>query len=357
MTTAPILEVDDLSVAFDLSAGPALALSHVSLRVGPGEILGLVGESGCGKSLTGLAVMGLMPGNAKVVGGGIRLEGEELVGRAPRELRRLRGRRVSMIFQEPMVALNPLMRVGRQIAEVLAIHRIDGREERRRRAISLLGEVGLSDPETRARQYPHELSGGMRQRVMIAMAIAAEPSLIIADEPTTALDTTVQAQILDMLLEIRQRLSTAILLITHDMGVVAEVADRVTVMYAGHVVETAPVVDLFAGPRHPYTDRLLVSIPSSPANLAAVDGADLPTIAGQVPALGQIPTGCPFAPRCPRAADICGEQRPRLEDGGPDHPVACFFPLDPPLRAAKVPPEADSTLDVEAPSSVGPVTR
>jgi peptide/nickel transport system ATP-binding protein len=320
----PILSIEHLSVAFAAASGPALALTDVSLRVEPGEILGLVGESGCGKSLTSLAVMGLLPAGAQVVGGRIGLRGTDLLTLRERELRKIRGGRIGMIFQEPMVALNPLMRVGNQIAEVLTVHGIGSRADRRRRAIQLLEDVGMSDPEARARQYPYELSGGMRQRVMIAMAIAAEPELIVADEPTTALDATVQAQILDLLLEIRERLGTAIMLITHDMGVVAEVADRVSVMYAGQVMETAAVEPIFAHPRHPYTAGLLASIPSPDADTDP--DADLPTIAGQVPPLGQLPPGCSFAPRCSRAQDHCRQARPALE-GSAEQAAACYFPL------------------------------
>lgn len=329
-TTAPLLEMDDLSVCVEIKGQQELALSRVSLSINRGEIVGIVGESGCGKTMMALSIMGLLGENSKIVRGSIRLEGEEISSLAPRGLRRYRGRRMSMIFQEPMVALNPLMRVGRQVKEVLTIHRIGSRSDRRRRVAELFNQVGLSGSVIRARQYPHELSGGMRQRVMIAMALAAEPALLIADEPTTALDATVQAQILDLLLEIRDRLGTSVLFVTHDMGVIAEVADRVVVMYAGQVVEVAPVNALFARPMHPYTGGLLQSITGP---LSVAKGQDLPTIPGRVPSLGDIPSGCPFAPRCLAAQDRCIEERPELGEVEPEHTVACWFPLAAPVKS------------------------
>jgi len=328
-----LLAVNGLTVEFE-SAGSVsgqavnrlVALSDVSFHVDSGEIVGLVGESGCGKSLTGLAIMGLLPRTARVVSGEIDFQGVNLLEAAPRTMRSYRGRRVAMVFQEPMVALNPLMRVGRQIEEVLAIHGIGTRRQRRLRAVELLRDVGLSNPVARARQYPHELSGGMRQRVMIAMALAAEPALIVADEPTTALDVTVQAQVLELLGDIRERYGAAVLLITHDMGVVAEVADRVVVMYAGRVVESAGVDEIFHRPQHPYTQGLLASIPSRAE--ATRDRGELPTIAGQVPELGLVPRGCAFASRCNRAVARCENERPVLESPSPGHLVACWRPAE-----------------------------
>lgn len=323
-----VLDIQGLTVSFESPNGGDLpgkiALSNVSLAVRAGEIMGLVGESGCGKSLTGLAVMGLLPLTAHVVSGSVHLDTTDLTDASPRRMRALRGRKMAMVFQEPMVALNPLMRVGKQIEEVLSIHDIGTRAERRERVVALLGDVGLTNPRARAKQYPHELSGGMRQRVMIAMALAAEPDLIVADEPTTALDVTVQSQVLQLLSDIRDSHGTAILLVTHDMGVIAEVADRVTVMYAGTVVEVSSVDDIFHEPQHPYTEGLLASIPGIAARTRS--GEELPTIPGQVPELGSIATGCPFAPRCVRATAICEARRPALELIQPDHYVACWRP-------------------------------
>lgn len=317
-----VLTIEDLSVTFHLDRD-VTALSRVSLAVDRAEIVGLVGESGCGKSLTALSVMGLLPGTASVTHGRIVVDGTDTLALSERARRDLRGRRVAMVFQEPMVSLNPLMRCGRQVAETLAVHGLLTRQRRRQRALDLLREVGISDPATRYRQYPHQLSGGMRQRVMIAMALAAEPAVLIADEPTTALDPTVQGQILDLFLDIRQRLGTSILLVTHDMGVIAEVADRVVVMYAGHVVESATADELFHRPQHPYTVGLLASIPARHARQRT--GAELRTIPGRVPALGDLPRGCPFAPRCPRRQDRC-RQMPPLAGTATGHAVACWYP-------------------------------
>ena len=323
MTATPILELDHLSVDFRLGTGRVRALSDVSLAIGPGEVLGLVGESGCGKSLTSLAIMRLLPRNAAIAGGRIRLGDHELTAISEAEMRALRGNAVSMIFQEPAVALNPLVTIGRQIEESLLIHRSMSRYARMRRALELLTLVGMPDPRERHRQYPHELSGGMGQRAMIAMALACEPGLIIADEPTTALDATIQAQILDLLRDIRDRLGTAILFITHNMGVIADIADRVAVMYAGQIVETAPVERLFASPAHPYTAGLLRSIP----DLGSDRRERLPSIAGRVPPLGAIPPACPFQDRCAFVTAVCREDRPILAAVAPGHHAACWHPL------------------------------
>ncbi len=320
----PVLRIEDLSVCVERDGRSNLALSSVSLSISNGEIVGIVGESGCGKTMMALAIMGLMAENCRTVHGSIALQGLEITSLSARSMRSFRGRRMSMIFQEPMVALNPLMRVGRQVEEVLAIHHIGNRSERRRRVRELFAQVGLSGSGFRSRQYPHELSGGMRQRVMIAVALAAEPALLIADEPTTALDATVQAQILDLLLDIRSRLGTSILFVTHDMGVIAEVADRVVVMYAGQVVEVASVQDLFARPGHPYTAGLLGSITAASS---VPEGGDLPTIAGRVPSLEEIPLGCAFAPRCAKVQAHCIDNRPQLATLETGHLAACWFPL------------------------------
>ncbi len=323
MSEAPLLEVQRLSVDFQLGGRQVRALSEVSLEIGRGEILGLVGESGCGKSLTSLAVMRLLPPNAVIAGGRIQLGGVNLAEAGEGEMRRLRGDAMAMIFQEPMMALNPLVAIGRQIEESLVIHRSSGRAARKQRALELLSLVGIPAPAQRHRQYPHELSGGMHQRAMIAMALACEPGLIIADEPTTALDATIQAQILDLLREIRGRLGTSILFITHNLGVIADIADRVAVMYAGQVVETAGVERLFAQPAHPYTAGLLASIP----DLAGGRDRRLPSIPGRVPPLGAIPPACAFQDRCPRVTQICRVERPPLELVEPAHYAACWHPL------------------------------
>ncbi|MBB4683919.1 ABC transporter ATP-binding protein [Amycolatopsis jiangsuensis] len=304
-----LLEIHDLRVAF----GGREAVRGVELTVGRGKTLAVVGESGCGKSLTALALLGLAPPAAHV-SGSATLGGTELIGRADRELRRLRGKRAAMIFQDPMSSLNPTTRIGTQIAEVLAIHTSLGRRERLRRAVELMESVGITDAARRAKQMPHELSGGMRQRVMISIALAGSPELLIADEPTTALDVTVQAQVLALLRE-RTR-DTALLFITHDMGVVAEIADRVAVMYAGRVVETGTVRAILETPRHPYTAALLRSVPDPDRPVAG----ELPTIPGQVPAVGAKIEGCPFRPRCGHADDTC-HTTPPLTGG-----VACWHP-------------------------------
>ncbi|MFI5610856.1 ABC transporter ATP-binding protein [Amycolatopsis sp. NPDC051903] len=305
-----LLEVQDLKVSFGARRE---AVRGVNLTVGRGETLAVVGESGCGKSLTALSLLGLAPAAAQV-SGSATLGGTELIGRGERELRRIRGDRAAMIFQDPMSSLNPTTRIGTQIAEVLSIHTPMRRAARLRHAVELMESVGITDAAARARQMPHELSGGMRQRVMISIALAGSPELLIADEPTTALDVTVQAQVLALLRE-RTR-DTALLFITHDMGVVAEIADRVAVMYAGKVVETGTVREVLETPRHPYTAALLRSVPDPDR---PVDG-ELPTIPGQVPAVGAIIEGCPFRPRCERADDTCATAPP-LEDD-----VACWHP-------------------------------
>ena len=315
-----VLRVENLSVAFG-TKGDLLALQNVSLTIHAGEVVALVGESGCGKSLTALSVMGLLPPEAHVLGGSVKLGGKETIGISERELRDYRGAVMGMVFQDAMVALNPLLAVGRQIDEVLRIHTNLSRSERRAKVIALLEAVGVPDPANRLRQLPHQFSGGLRQRIMIAMALIAEPQLIIADEPTTALDVTIQSQILEVLKEITQSRGTAVLFITHDMGVVAEIADRVVVMYGGRVVESAEVVDAFVAPAHPYTDALLRSVPRIDTPL----GVDLLVIPGTVPALGAVSVGCPFRPRCVYATEECLKMPP-LESIRPHQMVACWHP-------------------------------
>jgi peptide/nickel transport system ATP-binding protein/oligopeptide transport system ATP-binding protein len=333
-----LLEVRELSVEFRLQGGAARALDGVSLEVRAGEMLGVVGESGSGKSVTALSVMRLLPSPpGRVVGGQILFEGRDLLTVPDPEMRSLRGGAIAMVFQDPLSSLNPVLTVGFQVAEAIALHQRVGRAEAWERAVAALRRVRIRDPEMKARQYPHQLSGGQRQRVMIAMAFSCQPRLVIADEPTTALDVTVQRQILLLMRRLRREFGTAIMLITHDLGVVAQTCDRVAVMYAGRVVETAPVAELFAHPRHPYTQALLASVP----RIATGDGRTerrgdgetggrgdrpavrLPTIAGQPPDLLSIPSGCPFRPRCPDAQAEC-EVMPGAHIFGPDQWVRCW---------------------------------
>lgn len=317
-----LLEVRNLSVSFPASGGLTRAVDGVSFEVQASEILGLVGESGCGKSATALAIMGLLGPPARVEADRIGFRGQDLSITREGAMRRIRGVDLAMIFQEPMSSLNPVLTIGEQVSEVLRAHGRMGARQAWERAIGLLAEVGIPDPASRARQYPHEVSGGMRQRVMIAAALACEPGLLIADEPTTALDVTVQAQILDLMSDVRDRHGTALLLITHDLGVVATVCDRVAVMYAGRLVETAPARSLFEGALHPYTRGLLGSIPRLGAGLR--EGRKLSPIPGTVPAPGEWPAGCKFEPRCPIAVPDCAVAEPALlPTGDPAHWVRC----------------------------------
>ena len=318
-----LLEVDGLGVTFTTEDGPVHAVNDVSLTIQRAQILAVVGESGCGKSVTAMSIPGLLPENAQV-SGSIRLEGVELTRLGAGELRRLRGKQVSVVFQEPMTSLNPAFSVGYQIVEVLRQHERLGRRTAARRAVELLELVGIPAPSRRLREYPHHLSGGMRQRVMIAIAVACSPKLLIADEPTTALDVTIQAGILDVMRTLRAELGTAIMLITHDLGVVADIADRVVVMYAGRRVEQAGVDELFAQPQHPYTLGLLGAVP----RLSVTSGARgrLTEIPGMVPSLHEDPDECSFAPRCPRAAADCRAHRPALRAVRDEHLAACFHP-------------------------------
>jgi oligopeptide/dipeptide ABC transporter ATP-binding protein len=317
----PLLEVTDLSISFAREDGPAVvAVDGVSFGVAAGEVVALVGESGCGKTLTGLSLPGLLPPTAQLGDASrIRFDGTDIARLPEAELRGYRGRRIAMVFQDPLTSLNPVMRVGHQIAEAIQAHRTVSRAEARNRAIELLGEVGIADPATRVDSYPHQLSGGMRQRVMIAIALAGEPELLVADEPTTALDVTVQAQILELLDRLRVARGMAVLLITHDLGIVAGRADRVIVMYAGRIAETASTSALFAQPAHPYTRGLFASIPR-----LGGEGGRLPSIAGTVPRPDQWPAGCRFHPRCPVAISRCRESQPALDPVAADHRAACW---------------------------------
>ncbi|TAN02826.1 MAG: ABC transporter ATP-binding protein [Rhizobiaceae bacterium] len=313
----PILAIDKLSTAI----GGNAVVDGVSLTVGAGEVVALVGESGCGKSLTALSVMGLLPAAARVSAGRILLLGEDLLGYSEKEMLAVRGKSVSMVFQEPVASLDPLMRVGEQVAESLIVHGEASKSGARERAVEMLSRVGIPDARTRARQYPAELSGGMCQRVMIACALIARPKLLIADEPTTALDVTIQAQILTLMKTLRQEIDTAILLITHDMGVVADIADRVCVMYAGRIVETGCVDAIFERPSHPYTRLLLSTIPK----LNGVRKTRLRSIEGSVPDISDWPEGCRFRSRCPLAQDDCGQVPPDFPvDGDANHTAACW---------------------------------
>ena len=316
-----LLDIRDLSVDFATADGPFRAVDGVDLAIARGDILGVVGESGSGKSVAMLAAMGLLPPAARVRAARMAFDGHDLLALAPAARRRIIGKDMAMIFQEPMSSLNPCFTIGYQIAEALAAHEGGGRRARRTRTIELLTEVGLPSPAGRLRAFPHQLSGGMNQRVMIAMAIACRPRLLIADEPTTALDVTIQAQILDLLVALQKETGMALVLITHDMGVIAETAERVSVMYAGQQVETRPVDGLFRAPRHPYSQALLDALPER--NI----GSDrLPTIAGVVPGAGDRPAGCLFHPRCAHARDNCRTAAPPVErDAG--GAVRCFYPL------------------------------
>jgi oligopeptide/dipeptide ABC transporter ATP-binding protein len=323
-TTQPLLAVKELKTYFYTEDGIVRAVDGVNFEVYPGEVLGLVGESGCGKSVTSLSIMGLVSKPGRVDGGEILLDGNDLVKLPEEEMVKIRGNRVSMIFQQPQSALNPVFKVGDQLAEVLNVHQDLGKEAGWNRAIALLKMVGVPDPERRAHAYPHELSGGMAQRVMIAMALACVPELLIADEPTTALDVTIQAQILDLMRDLRRDMGTAVILITHDLGVVAEMADRVAVMYAGEIVEQADVNSLFDEPMHPYTQGLIGSIP-----ILGEIKDKLDVIPGSVPNLVNLPPGCRFAPRCEarvkHSLNICTETKPELTAVKPGHEVRCWL--------------------------------
>ena len=319
-----VLSVSDLSVRFSTDDGSVQAVTALSFELDEGEVLGVVGESGCGKSVTAMSILGLLPPSADVAGT-IEFEDRDLLRLSRSQLQTIRGRKIAMIFQEPMTSLNPVFTVGRQIGEVLERHEGLDRKGALARAVELLELVGIPAPRRRVDEYPHQLSGGMRQRVMIAMAVACGPKILIADEPTTALDVTIQAGILDLLRNLRAELGTAILLITHDLGVVADIADRVVVMYAGQRVEEARVEELFGEPQHPYTIGLMAAIPRLGFS---GDGSErrLAEIPGTVPVLSEPPTACPFAPRCPRADELTRSSVPDLSAVRSGHLVACFHP-------------------------------
>ncbi len=320
----PLLEVRNLKTYFYTEDGIVRAVDGVNFEVYPGEVLGIVGESGCGKSVTALSIMRLISVPGKIEAGEIFFDGKDLVKATEKEMMQVRGNRISMIFQQPQSALNPVFRAGDQISEVLNIHQDFGKEAGKKRAIELLKLVGIPEPESRAESFPHELSGGMAQRVMIAMALACVPDLLIADEPTTALDVTIQAQILDLMRDMRNQLGSTMILITHDLGVIAEMADRVAVMYAGEIVEQSPVATLFDLPLHPYTKGLIGSIPVLGEVRERLD-----VIPGSVPNLVNLPPGCRFAPRCMARVEhgltICIDKRPELEDIAEGHKVRCWL--------------------------------
>jgi peptide/nickel transport system ATP-binding protein len=305
--SAPLLEVRNLRVEFNTRRGTLVAIDDVSFDIAPGEVLGVVGESGAGKSITGTAIIGLLERPGRIAGGEIRLEGRRIDNLPPAEMRKIRGRKIGAIFQDPLTSLNPLFTIGRQIVETIQAHLPMNAQQARARAIELLTQVGISAPERRVDHFPHQFSGGMRQRVVIALALCADPRLIIADEPTTALDVSVQAQIIQLLKRLGREHGTAVMLVTHDMGVIAETADRVAVMYAGRIAEIGPVQHVIHDPQHPYTTGLMGSIPA-----VGQDVERLPQIEGSMPRLNAIPAGCAFNPRCPRVFDRCRLERPGL---------------------------------------------
>jgi peptide/nickel transport system ATP-binding protein len=323
----PVLEVSGLSTVFHTRRGLVPAVQDVSFTVRPGETLAIVGESGCGKTITALSLMRLIPmPPGEIVAGSVKVDGTDLLRVDEPTMRKLRGSKIAMIFQEPMTALNPLLTIGRQIAEMVTLHENVSRTQARTRAVEMLHQVRIPEPERRAREYPHQMSGGMRQRAMIAMALACKPKVLIADEPTTALDVTIQAQILDLIGDLQRDLGTAVVLITHDLGVVAETAQRVVVMYAGRKVEEASVDEVFARPLHPYMRGLLSSIPrvGSARGLAISPDERLQEIRGIVPPLSDLPEGCAFGPRCPQVNDRCRAVVPPFEQKRPDHFAACW---------------------------------
>ena len=324
MSNEPLLQVNEIVVDFKTRHGNARVLDHVNLSLNHGEILGVVGESGCGKSMTALSIMGLVPNPpGKVTSGSIQLEGRELVGLSESELCRIRGKEISMIFQEPMSSLNPVFTVGEQIAESVRLHENASPRAARARAVEMLKAVEIPEAEARARAYPHQLSGGMRQRVMIAIALACRPRVLIADEPTTALDATVQAQIFDLLQDLQRDTGTAIIMITHDMGAIAELADQVAVMYAGRVVEQGKVETVLGAPEHPYTKGLIDCVPHLEPN-PTPERVELLEIPGVVPALTQLNKGCAFAPRCTQVMQGCDTSKPELKASEAGHLSACW---------------------------------
>ncbi len=319
---APLLEVTNLTVEFPRTGGWVPVVQELSFSLGEDEFLGLVGESGSGKSLTALAVLGLVPEPGRITSGSVRFDGQELVGMPERELRKLRGAAIAMVFQEPTTALNPVLTIGFQIAEAIRVHQPVSRRQARAEAAELLAKVAIPEPGRRLHDYPHQLSGGQRQRAMIAMALAARPRLLLADEPTTALDVTIQAQILELLERLREELGLAVLLISHDLAVIAETCGRVLVMYAGRLVEEAPVAELFASPAHPYTRGLLAALPRLGKPAAR---GELTTIPGQVPGPSHLPPGCSFHPRCRDVMPVCKIEAPPRLDLGKDRRARCWL--------------------------------
>ncbi|XID92678.1 ABC transporter ATP-binding protein [Paenibacillaceae bacterium WGS1546] len=314
-----LLEVRDLATEFSTDQKTLRVVDGISFDVEHGQTVGLVGESGSGKSITSFSVMGLIKKPGRIAGGSIRLEGQELTDRSPRQMRKIRGKEIAMIFQEPMTSLNPVITIGEQIAESIRIHEGLSKRDAMQRALEMVKKVGIPMAETRLKQYPHQLSGGMRQRIMIAIALSCNPKLLIADEPTTALDVTIQAQILELMKELKQETGMGVLLVTHDLGVVAEICDKVIVLYAGQIVESGPVTQVFLNPQHPYTEALLKSIPSS-----AGGRGKLYSIPGQVPSANAMPQHCRFHTRCPHAFDRCKTETPQLESVQEGHMVSCW---------------------------------
>jgi len=326
--TAPLLEVRHLRVEFPTRRGTLLALDDISFDIAPGEVLGVVGESGAGKSLTGAAIIGLLEPPGRIAGGEILLEGQRIDNLPYEQMRAIRGRKIGAIFQDPLTSLNPLYTIGRQLTETIQTHLAVSAEEARQRAVRLLQDTGIPAAEQRIDQYPHQFSGGMRQRVVIALALAAQPKLIVADEPTTALDVSIQAQIIALLKRLCKEQGAAVMLVTHDMGVIAETCDRVAVMYAGRIAEIGPVHDVIHAPAHPYTAGLMGSIPAMDE-----DRERLLQIDGAMPRLNAIPRGCAFNPRCPKATDRCRQERPELQAAGATR-AACWWPADAPATGA-----------------------
>lgn len=318
-----LVDIQHERLSFFTPAGEVKALNDVSIHLKEGEVLGIVGESGSGKSVTAYSLMGLTAYPGKLIGGELHFNGHEVEKMTEKDFSKMRGKEVSIIFQDPLTSLNPVYTIGNQIMEVIRLHTDADKKKAYARAVELLSLVGINEPEKRMKQYPHELSGGMRQRVMIAIALACEPKLLIADEPTTALDVTIQAQILELMEEIREKKNTGILMITHDLGVVAEMCSRVVVMYAGRIVEEAPVKELFSAPKHPYTQGLIASVPKLGSGVES-----LPSIPGSVPDLSVMPKGCKFAPRCKYATDICREKEPELMTVEGIHKCRCHHMND-----------------------------
>jgi oligopeptide/dipeptide ABC transporter ATP-binding protein len=334
-----LIQVKNLRTSFFTPEGELRAIDGVSFEIAESKTLGLVGESGCGKSVTSLSIMRLIPSPpGKIVGGEIFYKGRDLLKLGNEEMRKIRGNEISMIFQEPMTSLNPVFTVGNQIGEAIRLHQGLGKKETRAKTIEMLRLVKIADPASRIDNYPHQMSGGMRQRVMIAMALSCNPSLLIADEPTTALDVTIQAQILELIKELQQKMGMALLLITHDLGVVAERADQVAIMYAGKIVERASAQAIFARPLHPYTVGLLNSLPGT----GAKKKKRLEAIPGMVPSPLSLPSGCRFRDRCPNAQRVCAETEPQLVELEPGHTVACYFP------ASEKKPEFRPTIEADA---------